>query len=94
MEKKSSVTMMSNQIQPESANGSDVTQPFTMHQSGAVHHLARAQSWDPYEVWLNRVHRPRAERGVRDALNAQAPAIRDASGLSANPLTIVQTLPR
>jgi hypothetical protein len=93
MEKKPSVTVMSDEIR--SAGDADATQTLTMPQSGAVQHLPRSQSWDPYEVWLNRVHRPRAEQDLRDALKTQAPIIRDAGGgVSPSPLTIVQTLAR
>jgi hypothetical protein len=95
MEKKSSVTVMSRSIQSDSLTGGDATTASAAHQFGPVHHLPRTQSWDPYEVWLNRVHQPRAEQGVRDALKAQAPTLRDAGGgVNPSPLTIVQTIAR
>jgi hypothetical protein len=95
MEKKSSVTLMSSSIQPDSLTNADATSALAAQQSGMVHHLPRSPSWDPYEVWLNRVHRPRAEQGVRDTLKAQAQPVRDASGvMNAGPLTIVQTSAR
>jgi hypothetical protein len=95
MEKKPSVTVMSSSMQSESLTDVDTTLELAAQQSGVVQYLPRAQSWDPYEVWLNRVHRPRSEQGVRDALKAQAQTVRDASGvMSPSPLTIVQTIAR
>jgi hypothetical protein len=92
MERKPNVTLMSSSLQADSLTGPPPA--WATHQFGAVHHLPRTQSWDPYEVWLNRVHRPRTEQGVRDALQAQAPPGGDACGETLGPLTIVRTIAR
>ena len=94
MERKPNVTLMSSYTPTDSLPNPDAPAVFATHQFGAVHRLPRAQSWDPYEVWLNRVHRPRTEQGVRDALQVQAEPGGDACAMTPGPLKIVPTIAR
>ena len=50
-------------------------------------HRNRAQSWDPYEVWLNRISRPREQsKAVAGKAPVMQPVARERdTGSPANP---------
>jgi hypothetical protein len=75
-EKINMMTPMFEGIPGDGADTTMATAQGTPHLPGAGQQGGSAESWDPYEVWLTRVRKPREQRALA-TIRSQQPTRRE-----------------